>query len=538
MPNRFLARWIVAACLVCAALAVAQKAEALEPQPALGRTLLFVDDHDVLYRSGTRRELHPAERRGPVIVEDKPWEIAIGWSSIYRDRKSGKYQLWYQSYAGTTIADKRLQCVVCYAESDDGVTFRKPALDLFPFGDTAKTNIVLIGSGLHGDRYCNSVLVDDRETDPNRRYKMAFYDWGLKDGRLEAGLCLAFSPDGVRWTKHGDGPLYATRFGARGLQPPLDDEDAYLETPVKGRPVRKEWRYPMTMSDAVDVFYDPRRETYAIYGKAWMDSPIGGGAWKHGLARVESKDLLTWSKAEFLLGPDDRDSPDLEFHTSPVFFYNEMYFSPNQILDRRRSGTMYAELMTSRDGSRWEREFRDRPFIANGPAGEFDGGCILSNNTPIVLDDEIRFYYGAYSSGAVGGGTNITGPEQRSGVGLAVIPRDRFAGIRPLPKSEQPTLRKPVENIGQITLRPVDLTGCTALTVNADAAKGAIRVEVLNADGYRMRGFTQEDCKPITGDSLRHAVAWNQKKLADLPPGRYMLRLHLDNSAVYAVTYR
>jgi hypothetical protein len=33
-------------------------------------------------------------------------------------------------------------------------------------------------------------------------------------------------------------------------------------------------------------------------------------------------------------------------------------------------------------------------------------------------------------------------------------------------------------------------------------------------------------------------VAWNDKTLADLPPGKYMLRLHLDNAAVYAVSYR
>jgi hypothetical protein len=194
--------------------------------------------------------------------------------------------------------------------------------------------------------------------------------------------------------------------------------------------------------------------------------------------------------------------------------------------------------MTSRDGARWEREFRDVRFIANGPTGEFDGGCILSNNTPVFLDDEIRFYYGAYSSGAVGGGSNITGPEQKSGVGLAVIPRDRFAGIRPVPVSDQPTLRKPVANIGQITLRPLDLSGCRELTLNADAAHGSIRVEVMNEEGYRLRGYSQDDAVPLTGDSLRHAVKWKDKTLADLPPGKYMLRLHLDNAAVYAMSYR
>jgi hypothetical protein len=503
------------------------------------RTLLFVDDHDVLYRSGTRRELHPAKcRPEPVITEDKSWEIAIGWTSVYRNPQTGKYQLWYQSYNVGRTTDKRLGCVVCYAESDDGLTFVKPEFDFFPFEDVAKTNIVLVGSGVWGDRYCNSVIVDEREADPNRRYKMAYYDWSLNDGRPEDGLHVAFSPDGIRWTKHPEGPLYSTRYGGRGAQPIFADEDPYLETPAKGRPPRREWRYPFTMSDAVDVFYDERRATFAIYGKAWIDSPIGGGAWKHAMARVESKDFLTWSKPEFILGPDDRDPPSLEFHTSPVFSYHGLYLSANQILDRKRGGTMWAELMTSRDGTRWDREFREQPFIANGPDGEFDGGCILSNNTPVILDDEIRFYYGAYSSGAVGGGTAITGPQQKSGVGLAVIPRDRFAGIRPIAKSDTPTMKTPVENIGQVTLRPIDLTGCRELTVNADATKGSVRVEVMNEDGYRIRGYSQDDAEPLKGDSLRHVVKWKDKSLADLPPGRFMLRLHLDNAALYALTVK
>ena len=54
---------------------------AAEPaQTRQGRTILLVDDHDVLYRSGTERVLHPATRHpaNPLILQDKPWEVAIG----------------------------------------------------------------------------------------------------------------------------------------------------------------------------------------------------------------------------------------------------------------------------------------------------------------------------------------------------------------------------------------------------------------------------------------------------------------------------
>ncbi|MEK6257874.1 MAG: hypothetical protein AABP62_04560 [Planctomycetota bacterium] len=47
------------------------------------RTLLFVDDHDVLYRSGTRRELHPLTRHAdnPLLTGTVP-KNQIGYCSV------------------------------------------------------------------------------------------------------------------------------------------------------------------------------------------------------------------------------------------------------------------------------------------------------------------------------------------------------------------------------------------------------------------------------------------------------------------------
>lgn len=506
-------------------------------KPARVRSLMFVDDHDVLYRSGTERVLQPAKRltdKG-VISQTMPWEVAIGWTSIHRDAASGKYQLWYQAYAGKRAGDKRLECVVCYAESDDGINFVKPEFDLFPFKEHAKTNIVLIGNGGYGDRYCNSVLVDPREPNAARKYKMAYYDWSMKDGREEAGLHLAFSPDGIHWTKHPDAPLYPTSYGGRGLQPRFADENAYFETPQANKPTRRVWQYPLVMADAVDVFFDPRRETFAMYGKMWMDAPDGGAAWKHGLGRIESRDLLTWSKPQFLIGPDELDDPEHEFHTSPVFVHNDCYLSLNQILNRRAKGAIDIELMTSRDGQRWDRPFRQQPFLARSESGQFDSRSIFTNSTPVMLADEIRFYYGAYNQSPIGGVKSA--PGERSGVGVASIPRDRFAGIRSVAKSTQVTLKKPLEHIGQVTLKPLDLTACREITLNADATDGSVRVELLTEDGYRVRGYSKDDAVPITGNSLRHAVVWKERRLEQLPSGRYLLRLHLDHATVFAMSF-
>jgi len=531
-------RLLVSSLIVLTTLDRIDGQDATPAAPALGRTLLFVDDHDVLYRSGTTRVLQPAKRASDtaLISQTKQWEVAIGWTSVYRDPQTGKYQLWYQAYAGKRAGDKRLECIVCYAESDDGLHFTKPEFDLFPFKEHAKTNIVLIGSGGYGDRYCNSVLVEPDDPDPARRYKMAYYDWAVVNGREYPGLHVAFSPDGIHWTKHPQAPLFLTSYGGRGAQPPFADEDPYRETPAKDKPPRKTWAYPLTMADAVDAFRDPQRNVYVIAGKMWMDAPDGGGAWKHGMGRIESRDFLNWSKPQFILSPNDRDPPDVEFHTSPVFFYGERYFCLNQIFHRRLKGAIDIELMTSRDGFEWERLFQGQYILSRSKEGLFDSRSIFTNSTPVVLDDEIRFYYGAYNQSPVGGVKSE--PGQRSGVGMVSIPRDRFAGIQAAPLSDQTTLKRPLEHIGQVTLKPLDLAGCREIVLNADATDGSVAVELLSGNGFRLRGFAKEDAVPVTGDSLRHSIAWKDHDLSQLPPGRYHLRLHLDHSTVYAITFR
>jgi len=516
---------------------------------AAERTILFADDDDVLYRPGTIKRVVEFKKfsADPVIAPDKPWEAMLGWTSVYRDPRTGRYQLWYQAYQERRTEDKLLKNVVCYAESADGVTWTKPNLGLFPFYEEKDSNIVLIGArGGYGERYCNSVVVDPRDPDPRKRYKMAYYDWVPKAGHAGgSGTHVAFSPDGIHWTKYEGGLVLKSSFGSKGRPTPFADEVPYVEEPLKAGGLRRAWLTPLCMSDALDVLYDPRREAFVGYGKMWTPWPDGTLAWKHAMGRIESKDFIHWSKPELVLTVNDRDPAQVEFHTSPVFFHNGMYFSLNQILDRG-AGTMNAEFMSSRDGLRWDRTFANTWVIPRGPAGSFDAGSIITSGSAIITEKEMLFYYGAYRGTAIGGvGLNrqVAGAKDYfSGVGLAITPRDRFVAVGPNPKSPVKGQKKDkpqlVNTIGNVTLRALDLTGMKTITVNADAAKGAVRVEVLNEDGYRLRGFTRDDAVSLTTDGLALEARWKDKQLRDLPPGRYLLRIHLEKADLYAVTLK
>ncbi|MBL9094227.1 MAG: hypothetical protein JNL96_23610 [Planctomycetaceae bacterium] len=545
-------RFLFALCAVAASCA--------PPPPARGETLLFVDDHEVLYRSGTRQVVHPLKKyaQNPVVTPDnpeRPWEKSIQWVSVYRDPQSGKLQMWYQAWSGKGAEDKRFKSVVAYAESTDGLNWTKPDLTLFPYRtrgyDVAKSNIVLVGhADGYGDRYSNSVVVRPDEPDPAKRYKLAYYDWDGKPGEAGvAGLCVAFSPDGVQWTKQGDGVIQPTGFGAKTMPPPFADESRYFHLKNPDGREWRQWRYTETLSDAVDALWDARLGRYVIYGKMWVQGPDGGLAWKHGMGRTESADFLHWSKPQLLLTTGEDDPPNLEFHTSPVFLHEGVYFSLNQLFTRE-NGTIDNELITSRDGLKWDRRFARQTILPRGGKKAFDASFVLTNGNLIEMGDEFWFYYGG-NRGLV----RFPNPDEPdmspratqfgSGVGLATVKRDRFVGIVPDPKASlrnwnpNDPNRKPepkANKIGQVTLRPRDLSNVKRITINADAARGSLRLEVLDEDGYRVRGFTKDDFRPLTADALAHEAAWQEKSLADLPAGRYHLRAHLDGAELFALT--
>ena len=475
------------------------------------QTILFVDDNAILYRSGTRRVVQQPERHAanPVIGETKPWEVAIGYCTVYRDIRTGLHQCWYQSYSGNHANDPTRRVVVCYATSNDGVVWEKPNLGLFDYNGDDNTNIVLVGNGGRSVNYGASVLVDHRDSDTEKRYKMAYWDFVNVAGRQVPGLCVAFSRDGIHWVKHSKAPLLQGAYGDP-TQPPLSAES-------QGEPPTRP-----AISDVIDLMWDPRRDCFVIYAKTWIDAPDGRRFWKRAIIRTESKDFVDWSMPQLIIVPDDGDLGQI--HGASVFYIHGVYLATLQRLDfggfdRGGTGNMPAELALSRDGIHWHRSFQDEMFLpVTGDGKTFDAGCLWTSSTPIHLPEEIRFYYGAYP------GWNSDYKNNSTGIGLAILPRDRFVAI------------EPTNAIAQVTLKSIQLGNAKRLTVNADATNGDVRVELLTAEGYRVAGYTRDQSVVITGNSLLHQVNWKDKAMTDLAAGRYQLRLHLKNARLFALT--
>ena len=124
--------------------------------------LMFLDYRDLETVNGFIRELEPPRKYplNPILASDHPAEG--NWTSFYgsvlRRPDTRAWQMWYTVFKSKGVA-------LAYAESDDGIAWRKPALDIVKTG-RKKTHLVMDNQPLG-----TAVIYDERDERPNWKYK-------------------------------------------------------------------------------------------------------------------------------------------------------------------------------------------------------------------------------------------------------------------------------------------------------------------------------------------------------------------------------
>jgi hypothetical protein len=172
-----------------------------------------------------------------------------------------------------------------------------------------------------------------------------------------------------------------------------------------------------------------------------------------------------------------------------------------------------------REDRNWKLAAEQATFL---PYGEFkkdwDWGQIYPHHPPLVVGDEIRFYY-AGISGRHWSAEHKDTPDHA--IGLATLRLDGFVSVE-------------TERKGTLTTRPIVFLGDT-LVVNANAKGGSLTVEALDTRGRVIKRFGADDCVPITTDNIRHVVKWKGLKDCQLLQGRPIrLRFHLVHAKLYS----
>jgi len=89
---------------------------------------------------------------------------------------------------------------------------------------------------------------------------------------------------------------------------------------------------------------------------------------------------------------------------------------------------------------------------------------------------------------------------------------------------------------GTLLTKPLTFTGAK-LSVNL-AGKGPTRVELQDAGGQALPGFTLADCAPITGDFIEHTVSWRGGSLAAHAGKAVRLKFELKDADVFALQFK
>ena len=455
--------------------------------------MLFVDDHDVAASNGLTRVVHPGRKHGePVMAADRPWEHRLLMGGTVR-KEDCLYRMWYESYS------KKTQYINLYAESEDGIAWRKPSLGQFEdFGGGLDNNIYLnrvsmrspVSAPLKVTQDHNQNVLHTPHLGPGKTYTMLAYEYARSGYGPYDGYYLAYSDAGIHWT---DGPR---------------------EPVIPGH------------ADVGWFTFDERDGLFRGIVKTFLNVR---GYRRRSVLWTESADALEWSMPRPAIIPGEADDawgggdPDryTQFYGMPIFRYGPVllgFVQDFRCTDGMVStdGYMDVQLVTSRDGRTWERTGDRTPVLGLGGKGDWDWGMVAIGNSFIEDGAELKAYYGGCN--ATHNGTTLDGSEETGAIGLATWRRDRLSGLRAGPEGGE--LRTNPQAIGP------------EFHVNADAAGGSL-VAGLYVGGRPVPGMEVSDCVPLARDSLDHVIRWRG---GATPPGEDVeVVLRFSNAEVFSL---
>jgi hypothetical protein len=413
---------------------------------------VFWDNWGYEQVEGFSRELQPAAKDpgNPLLIADRPWEH--GNITLYGSvlKAPGRpYQLWY------SVIEPRWHINLAYAESEDGIHWVKPELDLHLY-EGKPTNIVL-ADNVHGP----AIIYDEADPRPGWKYKMVC-------GAAPTSFVYVYhSGDGIHWQRARPEPII-------GNNPDC----------------------PMALLRRADG-------RYAVHHRV----PGGGRR----IGRSESEDFLTWHGGRIVLEPGPGDPPQFQMYGMGSAPYGDLEIGslwdyvtdPEDMGRSKMCGYQETEFTYSRNGLAWHRPTPRQAFIPHGASDSWDSGNVQAASAPVFLEDEIRYYYAAST---VRHHRRWELSPGRFGIGMARIQPDRFLALT---AGDAPA---------EISTRVFELRGSVEIRVNADIAPGgSVRMELLDAEWRPIPGFEMAHCVPLSGDAIDHLVRWQNTD--DMPSG-------------------
>ena len=324
-----------------------------------------------------------------------------------------------------------------------------------------------------------AVLYDERDPDPQRRYKGFYWEhggidtfrewkgntiWGEGEGD---GMWMSFSADGMHWTDCGNNPVIA-----------------------------------MGSDSTQSLVWDPTIEKYVAYGRKVARA---GARWRGRLAAPE-----------LVFEADAWDEEGTQFYGMPLNIYEGVYVGMVWVYSEGVDGTIDTSLATSRDGIEWERVLDRQTFLSLGEQGGWEDGMARITQNFIVVGDEIYLYYGGVQGAHTGRKFATVERTEQPMLGLATLRRDGFASV------------EAGDEEGFLLTQPLAIEGET-LHVNAEC-RGGLRVEVTDDSEVPLAGYAAA----LGAGNYLDATLDFARPLADLQGRQVRLRISLQRANLYS----
>jgi len=459
---------------------------------------------------GLRLAVQPARKSEIVLHGEYPWETLLNMCSVLPD-PAGGWKLWYGAMAfpetpeidpASGIPNRRETIHVCYAESDDGLHWRKPMLGLHEFNGSKENNIV-----------CPNCIEASVFADPACGYRLVHHlPFPQPDGETMHWLGSSTSPNGIHWTPD---PRPLVR--------------VYCDTLNVG-------------------WYDPERQSYVFCVRYARGS-------RRAMAMTEGPEPAELPHPRIVFEADSQDPPEMDIYTNgycrhPAHFraprpavYDgmgrlesvEQHWSQDvhlmfpAMFDRAKD-TLDVQLAVSRDGRQWSRPERV-PIIPLGEAGSGEEGGIYPATGIQTLEPGL---WGVLYSGTGHGHNEWFQPTYTPNGGhlrWALWPENRLVALQ-------------ADDEGECTLF-LPAFSATDLRVNYQTERGGwVRFELGKGDGYwppaatqPLPGFSFADCDPLSGDALDQTVSWRGKTdLSALKDaGVQVVRVRMSRAKLFAI---
>lgn len=226
-----------------------------------------------------------------------------------------------------------------------------------------------------------------------------------------------------------------------------------------------------------------------------------------------SQDFLTWTQPEFL---DYGDAPSEHLYTNAIRPY---FRAPHLFIGfptRFQPMTQQVEpiFMSSRDGRHFRRG--SEALIPITAPQDRDG-----NRSNYMVHGLLQLPGQDRELSVFGTEAYYTGPGSR--VRRFVFRTDGFTSIH-APSAGGALLTKPITFAG------------SKLSLNI-GSRGPTRVELQDAAGKPIAGFTRDDCTPIQGDFIDHRVAWKGGDLSSLAGKPVKVLFELSDADLFAFQF-